>query len=488
MKIIERSNYFNKFEDFVLFIKVDEGCNMRCSFCYQNIDNRNTNKINEDNIKLCLENVKFAIDKYLELREKYELDFSYLTVCFFGGEPTLNTLAIHQICDFIKNKYTKEQLKNIRLSITTNGTNYNDEVVAVLNKMKSVSENTIGMLISSDNNKEVYDKNRKLLYGEISTFEIVKDNIEKFKTLLREINGMDSDDFVQVSSVLATEEQIIKSKELIQENYKSIYRGEKFLYGTNNVSKEYIEQSKEYLSQLYNKIIDDTTIIKDDYIGRILDVIFDIKDESSIFGECKAITTIYGDGTFGWCNKHKYFENETYSNEKMKELVFNIETDNSHFKCVKAKIERGSETKDVVRKNEKLWERFVSRYTLSYHMDGLNVFYKGTNNTNLYNFIKYGLLACNSENITLYIEKPSQKIIHLCKEHGVILTSKPIKPVNTEIINYIDENGYIYFDETSPEPVSNINDKYFLFYDTPILIDSINTKFNTMLGGITNGN
>ena len=65
MKLIKRSRYYNKFEPFVLFIKVDESCNLRCEFCYQKAK-KPFRLDTEEKFKRCFQNLDAGIDKFLK--------------------------------------------------------------------------------------------------------------------------------------------------------------------------------------------------------------------------------------------------------------------------------------------------------------------------------------------------------------------------------------------------------------------------------------
>ena len=105
MKLIKRSRYYNKFEPFILFIKVDESCNLRCEFCYQKAK-KPFRLDTEEKFKRCFQNLDAGIDKFLKYTQTPDYEYSQLCICFFGGEPTLNTEAINKICDHILNNYS----------------------------------------------------------------------------------------------------------------------------------------------------------------------------------------------------------------------------------------------------------------------------------------------------------------------------------------------------------------------------------------------
>lgn len=474
-QLINRYDYYNKFKEFLIFIKVDENCNLRCSFCYQG--EKEHNRIDtEEKLNNCIKNLCFGIDRFLEIKSDDKYEFAKLKICFFGGEPTLNLPAIKNICNKLKLIYSKEVLNNIYFSMTTNGIIFNDEVIEVLKIMKTMNDNYIGIMVSSDNEKEIYDKNRTLVGSDKSGFEIVQKNIKEYKKVLKEINNSNNDNFVVVATVLATSEQLRKTPKIIQDVYKNINRSGKLLYDLSHQSTDYIEESKNFLLKAYSYLINNCNKNnKFSSIEIVMEAIWQLHSKDC-FTECQSIFSIDGNGDVNWCNKHKNFEKEILSQDEMREKsIFNINTDNTHFQCYKDKLAGGKVSKDVIR--PKLWEMMISKFDPNVPISKINIY---NTDYDLYNFIKYMIGSTQSEEKEIYIKNPTEKVKKLCEELEIKLSSIPVTSDENNIF-YIDKNGNLFFDELFKENkemiLTNIKEKHFIWIHTPTLLKSINNFY-----------
>ena len=477
--MINRYEFYNKFKDFLCFIKVDENCNLRCSFCYQG-EKRQLVMDTQEKLDNCLFNLDYGIKRFLEIKSKEQYELAKLNICFFGGEPTLNPWAVRKICEHLKENYSKEIRKNFNITMTTNGIIYSEEIIRAI---ADASVNPVGIMISSDNSKEVYDKNRKLVGSDKSGFETVQNNIKKYRKLISEINGFNSDELVTVATVLADTEQLKNNPLLIQENYKNVMRRGKLLYDLSHQETDYIEEAKKFLLVAYSNLIDKCTKEnKAKGLDEILNCVFEFKGKGE-FTECNSIFAIDANGDVNWCNKHRHFENEILSQDKMREMaIFNKDTDNSHFKCVVNKLAGGAVAKDVIR--PQLWERMVALFDPNVPIPKLNVSRGLENSKGLYNFIKYMVGSTVWEERKIYIENPSEDIIRICKEENIQI-AKDFIADETDNVFYIDKYGYLYLDETlaicKEYQLTNIYEKHFMWIHTPTLLNSVNEFFNNKL-------
>ncbi len=477
MKLIKRSRYYNKFEPFVLFIKVDESCNLRCEFCYQKAK-KPFRLDTEEKFKRCFQNLDAGIDKFLKYTQTSDYEYSQLCICFFGGEPTLNTEAINKICDHILNNYSLEERNKIGLTYTTNGIIFDDKVKETLIKMKSINENYVGIMISTDNDKEVYDKNRHLIGKKESGFDIVQRNIKLYKEFLYEVNGGEYDKDIKISTVLATPEQILNNPMLIQDEYKDILRRGKFLYYTEQQSPEYIEACNVFLRKAYTYLINKAEKeTKEKDMGEIMESVFHIIDKDHLLNECQIMYTIDGNGDINWCNKHRDFENEKLSQEKMREYIFNKDVDNSHFNCVKEKFKNGELTKDTLQ--PEMWAKLISKFDMNVPIARVNIeFNEG--HKNIYHFIKYMIGSTNSDERAIYIKNPDEQVISICKEYDIKILNEKLAS-DTENTFYIDQEGNLFFDEIFKDNkdmiLTNLKEKHFMWVHTPTLLNSVNKYF-----------
>lgn len=476
-KLINRYGYYNKYQEFLTFIKVDENCNLNCTFCYQ--EHKENNKIdNEEKLKKCLFNLDIGINKFLNIIKNENFEYSKLNICFFGGEPTLNPWAINKICDYIIEHYPLSDRNKFNITYTSNGIIFNESIKSILKKMKSVNDNYLGIMISSDNEKEIYDKNRKIVGSNKSGYEIVQSNIKEYEKFLENINGKKGE-WVQVATVLATKEQLENNALIIQQNFKNITRRGKILYDTNRQSVDYIEASKIFLNRAYENLIEHCTKKdKRKSLDQIIEGVFQLGDNDIAFGECQALYTIDGNGDINWCNKVKNFENEILSQAKMREYIFNKNIDNSHFNCFKDKFDSGKLVKDIIR--PKLWEQMITKFDPNVSIIKLNINKNLNEEIALYNFIKYMIGSTEAEEREVYISNPSGKIINLCKEFDIKLSEQPIKS-DVENTFYVDQEGNLFFDEIFKDDkemiLTNLKEKHFMWIHTPTLLNSVNKYF-----------
>lgn len=485
---INRSRYYNKFEPFIIFIKVDEGCNLKCSFCYQKTK-QNFRLDTVEKLQKCVKNLDVGISKFLSLIKNPDYEYSQLYICFFGGEPTLNTEAINNTCDYLLEKYKANERNRFRLTYTTNGIIFNEKIKKTLKKMKSVNENHVKIMISTDNSKEVYDKNRKLLDTNKSGFEIVQKNILEYKKFLQRLNEGDYVDSVELSTVFATPEEINNNLENILVNHQNISRMNKFLYDINAQSDKYIEASNKFLENYYLNLINNVKKeTKESALEEVFKVIFPIKDHKFSMSECQKLYTIDGNGDINWCNKHRNFGDKIISQKKMQKYIFNKKIDNSHFSCVDEKFKRGELTKNTLQK--KAWECLISKFDMNVPIVKINILFEEEKHENIVHFIKYMLGSTISNEKIIYIKSPSKKIIELCKKYKIEISDKKLES-DIENIFYLDSLGDLYYDEVfktnKKMALTNIREKHFMWIHTPTLLGSLNEYFYKKLKGDQNG-
>lgn len=467
-----RFDYYKKFRKFILFIKVDENCNLDCQFCYQK--NKLNKRIdNEEKVKNCLYNIDYVLKRFEEITNTKEYEYSKLSICFFGGEPLLNINAIDKILEAKRKDFNN---KKIYLTFTSNGIIFNESVKNLLIKMKNINPNPISIMISTDNNKEAYDKNRKLKNSNLSPFETVQKNILKYKKFLNELNGFQSDSFVSISTVLATPEQIKEAPSLIQERYKDLNRSGKLLYRLANQSEEYLNESRIFLFNAYKYLIEHNNDKKnkDRYLDILEENVWNLKSEND-FTECQTICTIDGDGNMNWCNKYRNFGEEIISQDKMRELsVFNKNADNSHFECVQINQKDGNSVKDVIR--EDLWKLQLSFYDPNLILDYIEIEYNKDDKYFL-NFLKYFVESSEKE---IFIDERSFKRVKN-KSKYKIFRKNITNEINRNIF-YLDKDGNLFFDKSLRKYkdliLTNIKEKHFLWIHTPSLLKSVNKFYS----------
>ena len=140
-----------------LCLNISHDCNMACEYCFAGKGDFGLEK------KLMDEKTGMNAIKFLMLNSKGRKN---LEVDFFGGEPLLNFETVKNIV-LNTRKLEKEYNKNVRFTLTTNGTLLDE------NKINFINENISNIVLSLDGLKETNDYMRKYNGGEGSYFEIV---------------------------------------------------------------------------------------------------------------------------------------------------------------------------------------------------------------------------------------------------------------------------------------------------------------------------
>ena len=127
-----------------LCLHVAHDCNLRCKYCFAG-----TGDFGGKRELMSAETGKKAIDFAItgsRKRRNLEIDL-------FGGEPLVNFGVVKEIIQYAR-KREKEANKNIKLTLTTNGTLLNDENIQFLN------DNRVMVVLSLDGGKEMHDAMR----------------------------------------------------------------------------------------------------------------------------------------------------------------------------------------------------------------------------------------------------------------------------------------------------------------------------------------
>ena len=149
-----------------LCLHIAHTCNLNCSYCFAS-----QGKYHGDRALMSFETGKRALDFLVEnsgTRRNLEVDF-------FGGEPLMNFDVVKQLVEYGRS-IEKENNKNIRFTITTNGILLDDE------KIEYINENMHNVVLSLDGRKEVNDNVRIKVDGSGSYDDIlpnIKRMIEK---------------------------------------------------------------------------------------------------------------------------------------------------------------------------------------------------------------------------------------------------------------------------------------------------------------------
>ncbi len=127
-----------------LCLHIAHDCNLRCGYCFAG-----TGDFGGNRAMMSKETAEKAVDfaiKGSKNRHNLELDL-------FGGEPLMNFEVVRHVVEYARKREVEEN-KNIKLTLTTNGTLLNDENIKFLN------DNRVMLVLSLDGTKETHDNMR----------------------------------------------------------------------------------------------------------------------------------------------------------------------------------------------------------------------------------------------------------------------------------------------------------------------------------------
>lgn len=154
-----------------LCLHIAHDCNLKCKYCFAE-----EGEYHGKRELMTTEVGKKAIDFLIKAsgtRKNLEVDF-------FGGEPLMNFQVVKDIVEYAR-FLEKENNKNFRFTITTNGILLNDEI------QKYINENMHNVVLSVDGRQSVHDKMRPCANGK-GSYDIV---MPKYKKLADSRNQTD---------------------------------------------------------------------------------------------------------------------------------------------------------------------------------------------------------------------------------------------------------------------------------------------------------
>ena len=154
-----------------LCLHIAHDCNLKCKYCFAE-----EGEYHGKRELMSLEVGKKAIDFLIKASGKRK----NLEVDFFGGEPLMNFDVVKGIVEYTRS-IEKDNGKNFRFTITTNGILLNDDI------MEYINENMHNVVLSIDGRKEVNDRMRPRAGGQGSYDNIVP----KFQKLAESRNQTD---------------------------------------------------------------------------------------------------------------------------------------------------------------------------------------------------------------------------------------------------------------------------------------------------------
>ena len=127
-----------------LCLHIAHDCNLRCGYCFAGTGDFGGCRALMSK-EVAEKAVEFAITGSKK-RHNLELDL-------FGGEPLMNWPVVEHVINYVRRR-EKETGKNIKLTLTTNGTLLNDDNIKFLN------DNRVMLVLSLDGKKETHDRMR----------------------------------------------------------------------------------------------------------------------------------------------------------------------------------------------------------------------------------------------------------------------------------------------------------------------------------------
>lgn len=127
-----------------LCLHVAHDCNLRCGYCFAG-----TGDFGGHRALMSKETAEQAIEFAIagsKSRHNLEIDL-------FGGEPLMNVPVVKHIINYVRQR-EREVNKNIKLTLTTNGTLLNDDIVKFFN------ENRVMLVLSLDGKRETHNNMR----------------------------------------------------------------------------------------------------------------------------------------------------------------------------------------------------------------------------------------------------------------------------------------------------------------------------------------
>ncbi len=147
-----------------LCLNISHDCNMRCKYCFAG-----TGSFSRERRLMDFETGKLALDFLL----KRSGPIKNLEVDFFGGEPLMNFDVVKKLVQYGR-EAEKALGKNIRFTITTNGSLLDDDSIAFIN------ENMSNAVLSIDGRRDTNDRMRCFEDG-CGTYDVI---LPRFKKLV----------------------------------------------------------------------------------------------------------------------------------------------------------------------------------------------------------------------------------------------------------------------------------------------------------------
>ena len=219
-------------------IDLTNKCNLRCKYCFRNIET--------NNISITSGVVDDICDYITKYCDQYKV--KDISVQAWGGEPLLEKKLVFRIREHIKPQKTK-----VHFSIETNGTLLSEEMV------KELYENKIGIGISVDGRENDQNAQRVFANGEGSFDQVaagIKRTIGKYGNSIGTITTITRNNYQNVEQILE-----FYAKELKLKNLKFNFVHRSTFAGNDNLCLS-TEEIQETEVRMFDKLIH---LVRDGY-------------------------------------------------------------------------------------------------------------------------------------------------------------------------------------------------------------------------------
>jgi uncharacterized protein len=142
-------------------LNIAHDCNLRCRYCFAG-----QGGYGKWRMLMPFDVARRAVD-FLIAHSGHR---KHCEVDFFGGEPLMNWHVVKQTVEYIREQEKKHD-KLFKLSLTTNGMLLDEA------KVKYLTDNHIGLILSLDGRKEMHDRMRPGVHGE-GTYDRILKNLQ----------------------------------------------------------------------------------------------------------------------------------------------------------------------------------------------------------------------------------------------------------------------------------------------------------------------
>ena len=219
----------------IAYFILAETCNMKCSYCFENLNN---NIPKSKNALMSKTTVLKSLDFLAHQIESDKNGSDEINIIIYGGEPLLNWSALTLLLESLESrrKLNPNVWKRVKVSLVTNGTLISNDIACYLKK------HNVSVGISIDGPKPVNDINR-LYVNNVSSFDATMKGINKCRNASLDF-GL---------SVTLSEECINSFREVIDFIFKIKPLSIGFNILMTNNSADY---SNEYNTRAANFLID----------------------------------------------------------------------------------------------------------------------------------------------------------------------------------------------------------------------------------------